>query len=259
MSNTRILSVGEDRMLLGTRNTILGAAGYIVESARSLKQAIDHFLAGYFDVVILCYSIVSKDRDLLTCWIRASGSLTPVVSISENPGQCDNFADANLEREPKKLLSGIRNILNQAARISSRTASLDGSADARRSKGNTRRRAILCIDDEPNLLVLRRRLLESAGYLVLTTTCGSEGLKLFSAGIVDAVVLDYAMPMMNGGAVAAQMRQIKEDVPLILLSGSSNIPEEELGLFSRFITKGGPPNMLLSAIEEILYAPTSRK
>jgi hypothetical protein len=67
------------------------------------------------------------------------------------------------------------------------------------------------------------------------------------------------MPMMNGGVVAAQMRQIKGDVPLILVSGGSTIPEEDLVLFNRSITKAEPPGVLLSAIKEILCAPDGQK
>ena len=67
MSPRIILSVGENLTLLETRNMVLRAAGYIVESARSLKQAIDHCLARDFDIVIMCHSVSSKDRapDLL--------------------------------------------------------------------------------------------------------------------------------------------------------------------------------------------------
>src|SRR5271156_3063210 len=104
MSRPVILSVGENRTLLEARNIILRAAGYMVESARSLKQAIDQCLARDFDVVIMCHSVSSKDRDCLTCWIRASGSLTRVVSVSKKRGQGDDFADANVEYEPEKLL-----------------------------------------------------------------------------------------------------------------------------------------------------------
>jgi CheY-like chemotaxis protein len=256
MSRTIILSVGENLTLLETRNIILRATGYIVESARSVKQAIDHCLARDFDVVIICHSVSSKDRDCLSCWIRASGSLTPVVSVSRNLGQGDDFADANLGHEREKLLSGIKDVLIEAVRISSGTAT---PSDPRGAKGNKWRKTVLCIDDEPNLLVLRRRLLQSAGYFVLTTNCGPNGLKVFSTGMVDAVVLDYAMPMMNGGAIAAQMRQIKGDVPLILVSGGSTIPEEDLALFNRSITKAEPPDVLLSAIKEILCPADEQK
>ena len=100
MSPTIILSVGENLTLLETRNMALRAAGYIVESARSLKQAIDQCQAREFNVVIMCHSVSSKDRDCLTSWIRASGLLTSVVSVSRDLGQGDDFADANLGYEP---------------------------------------------------------------------------------------------------------------------------------------------------------------
>jgi CheY-like chemotaxis protein len=256
MSLTIILSVGENRTLLETRNMVLRATGYIVESARSLTQAIDQCLAREFDVVIMCHSLSSKDRDCLTCWIRASGSLTAVVSVYRNLGQSDDFADASVGNEPEKFLSGIQDVLTEAVRMSSGTAT---SEDPRGAKGRKWRKTILCIDDDPNQLVLRRHLLHKAGYFVLTTNGGPSGLKLFSTGMVDAVVLDYAMPMMNGGAVASQMRQIKRDVPLILVSGGSTIPEEDLALFDRSITKAEPPGVLLSAIKEILCAPEEQK
>jgi CheY-like chemotaxis protein len=259
MSLRAILSVGEDRILLETRHIFLRAAGYIVVSTRSLKEAIEYSLGGDFDVVILCHSIASKNRDCLTCWIRASGAPTPVVSISAERDQRGDLTDGNLEHELKKLFSSVEYVSREAARTSSRTTNPDQIADTRWAKGHTWRKTILCIDDEPNLLVLRRRLLEEAGYLVLTTNSGADGLKIFSAGMVDAVVLDYSMPIMNGGAVAAEMRQIKADVPLILLSGSSSISEEDLALFNRFVTKGDPPNRLLSAIEESLFAPALQK
>ena len=253
MSPTIILSVGENLTLLETRNMALRAAGYIVESARSLKQAIDQCRAREFNVVIMCHSVSSKDRECLTSWIRASGALTSVVSVSRNLGHGDDFADANLGYEPEKFLSGIKDVLIEAARMSSGTATPEGP------RGNNWRKTILCIDDDPNLLVLRRRLLQRAGYFVLATNGGPNGLKVFSTGMVDAVVLDYAMPMMNGGAVAAQMRQIKGDVPLILVSGGSIIPEEDLALFNLSITKAEPPGVLLSAIKEILGAPDEQK
>ena len=256
MSPTIILSVGENLTLLETRNMVLRATGYRVESARSLKQAIDQCLVRDFDVVIMCHSVSSKDRERLTSWIRASGALTAVASVMGNPGQSDDFADANLGHEPEKFLRGIKAVLTEGVRMSSRTPTPE---DPGRAKGNRWRKTILCIDDDPNLLVLRRQLLQKAGYLVLTTNGGPNGLKVFSTGMVDTVVLDYSMPLMNGGAVAAQMRQIKGDVPLILVSGGSTIPQEDLALFNRSITKAEPPGVLLSVIKEILGTPDEQK
>ena len=64
---------------------------------------------------------------------------------------------------------------------------------------------VLCIDDEPQGLVVRKAILRNKGYEVLTATSGPEGLKLFEANPIDAVVLDYSMPGMNGGQVAAEL------------------------------------------------------
>ncbi len=260
MSSTVILSVGQDSTLLETRSLILRAAGYIVQQALSLQQAVNQFSSGDFDLVILCHSMPTKDRDHMACWIRASGSLTPVISISQNPGQRDDFADATIESAPIKLLRVIKKVSTKVARISAaETAMPDGRADGKDADGKAWRKTILSIDDDPNLLVVQRRLLENAGYLVLTMLGGSDGLKVFSTGIVDTVILDYAMPLMNGGAVAVRMRKIKKDVPLILLSGCSTIPEEDFALFDRFIPKGGSPIVLLSAIDELLSAAAQKK
>jgi DNA-binding response OmpR family regulator len=111
-----VLAVGLDSSLLEARNNILRSAGFLVESALSVKEAVARFLAGDFDLVTLCHSIPKKESDRLTCLIRASGSRTPVVSISGNPGQLDAFANATLEADPDKLLIGIREVLEKAAR-----------------------------------------------------------------------------------------------------------------------------------------------
>jgi CheY-like chemotaxis protein len=111
-----ILTVGFDLSLMRTRSLVLQSAGYIVESASSLKEAVDLFLAGDFDLVLLCNSIPTKDRDHLTCLIRATGSLTPVVSIARNLGECAAFVNATFEDGPNKFLAGIGEELSKATR-----------------------------------------------------------------------------------------------------------------------------------------------
>lgn len=177
MELTVILNVGQDPMLLDTRSIILRSAGYTVESAWSVKQAVTQFLAGDFDGVILCHSIPVKDRDRLTCLIRASGSLTPVIAVSESPSQCDSFADATIEPDPKKLLRGIKEVFDRPVKTSAGTTMPKGNAIAKRPECKVWCKTILCVDDDPSLLAIRRGLLENAGYLVLTTHDGSEGLR----------------------------------------------------------------------------------
>ena len=113
-----VLAVGFDSSLMKTRSLVLQSAGYIVESASSLKEAVARFQAGDFDLVLLCHSIPMKDRDHLTCLIRATGSLTPVISITRNLGACDAFVNAMVDDGPDKFLPGIEEELGKAARRS---------------------------------------------------------------------------------------------------------------------------------------------
>lgn len=111
-----VLSVGLDSSLLWIRNAVLQSVGYNVVSASSIKETVERFLAGDFDLVILCHSIPSRDRDRLACLIRASGSLVPIVCIAEIEGQSDTFASATLDNQPINYLAGIREVLIQAGR-----------------------------------------------------------------------------------------------------------------------------------------------
>lgn len=108
-------------------------------------------------------------------------------------------------------------------------------------------RLILCVDDETVGLQVRRMLLERAGYRVLTALDGPTGIDLFAREPVEAVVLDYSMPGMTGGEVARQLRRIKPQVPILMLSAYTSLPEEVDSLIDMRMTKGeGAPAFLRS-------------
>ena len=115
MELTLILSFGLDPELLRARNLLLQSEGYTVVSASSLKEAVDRFLAGDFDLVLLCQSIPPKERDRLTSLIRASGSRIPVVSVAEKICQDDAFGRTTVDSDPDALLMGIWEELVKAA------------------------------------------------------------------------------------------------------------------------------------------------
>jgi CheY-like chemotaxis protein len=111
MSETLVLSVGLDPLVLYSRETILRSAGYIVVSATSIREAFHLFRDGDFDLMILCPTFAVRDRERLTCLIRASGSRIPVAAISGAPGEQALFSDATLEENPTELIAGIRRLL----------------------------------------------------------------------------------------------------------------------------------------------------
>jgi CheY-like chemotaxis protein len=96
---------------------------------------------------------------------------------------------------------------------------------------------ILCVDDDEAILDLTRMALERKGYRVLTVTDGVTALEAFAACPVDAVVLDYEMPGMNGGQVAREMARVKPNIPKLLFSGSGGISAEESNAFQGHCAK----------------------
>jgi CheY-like chemotaxis protein len=112
--------------------------------------------------------------------------------------------------------------------------------------------AILCIDDEGPALMLRRRVLENAGYRVLTALTGKEGIEMFRQHRVDVVIVDYWMADLNGLEVAAQLKRLNRKTPIIMLSGYASILDEGLGKVDLWLRKGeGDPEQLLLAVAQL--------
>jgi CheY-like chemotaxis protein len=113
-------------------------------------------------------------------------------------------------------------------------------------------KTVLCVDDEKVGLRVRKIMLESHGFNVLTASSGLQGLAMFDDNEIDLVVLDYYMPGLNGGDVAAEMRRRRPDVPIIFLSAYFSLPPAALELANAFITKGDPPDVLIEKIEQLV-------
>ena len=112
--------------------------------------------------------------------------------------------------------------------------------------------AILCIDDEEPALMLRRRVLEKAGYRVFTALTGKEGIEIFRQQPFDVVILDYWMADMDGLDVAVELKRLNPKTPIIMLSGYASILDEGLGKVDLWLRKGeGDPEQLLRAVVQL--------
>jgi len=117
---------------------------------------------------------------------------------------------------------------------------------------SARPKTVLCVDDEKIGLRVRKIMLESRGFTVLTASNGPEGLKLFEEHHIDVVVLDYYMPDVNGGQVASEMRRRRPGVPIVFLSAYFSLPPEALEVADAFLTKGDPPDVLIAKIQNLV-------
>lgn len=82
---------------------------------------------------------------------------------------------------------------------------------------------ILVVDDEQMIRDFARDALELRGYSVMTAENGEEAVALFKErnGDIKLVLLDVAMPVMNGEETFRELRRIRPDVRAILSSGFS--------------------------------------
>ena len=120
MPYTVVLMVGQDRILTETRSQVLRMAGYTVVPAFTLQQAMDEFVSGDFDLVLICHSIPEDARERLVDVLRKHTSRTPIISVASFDGQLDGFADGTIKNDPGLLVAGLRNILHQGPYHSAR-------------------------------------------------------------------------------------------------------------------------------------------
>lgn len=111
---------------------------------------------------------------------------------------------------------------------------------------------ILCIDDEEIGLHVRKLVLESEGFRALTALDGKTGIHLFRKNHVDAVIVDYTMPKMDGAAVARALKQERPNVPVIMLSAVQDVPPPAHPVVDAYIQKGQSPAVLLKTLESLL-------
>lgn len=117
MPVTVVLAVGLDSWLLEDHRAAWRSAGYYVISTASIKEAINHFKAGDFDLVLLGHSIPAEAREEIAFLIRATGSRVPVACIAAASGHHDSFADATFEQDSSELLTDMGALLKSKARV----------------------------------------------------------------------------------------------------------------------------------------------
>jgi len=111
---------------------------------------------------------------------------------------------------------------------------------------------ILCVDDEAGALTIRQKLLERAGYVVLTAMNAADALQIFnSSKKVDLVVSDHLLPGTTGSKMASQMKSAKPAIPVLLISGVEDLPAGTEHA-DKFLGKTAGPEKLLLAIAELL-------
>jgi len=117
------------------------------------------------------------------------------------------------------------------------------------------KKKVLVVDDETSLLEILELVLTEAGYETQTATNEVEGLRAFLKEPWDAVVVDRAMPEMNGEELAQAIRTLAPHIPLIMITGFIDAVSHR-ELFDLIIAKPFRPANLLAHLSRLLARKT---
>lgn len=125
-------------------------------------------------------------------------------------------------------------------------------------KGKT----ILVVDDSPTVRKLISSKLEKSGHQVICAVDGVEAMTMIETMVPDLVLLDIAMPRMDGYQVCKLIRanDAAKDVPVVMISGKDGFFDKVRGRMAGttgYITKPFGPETLMKALETYLIPETA--
>lgn len=113
---------------------------------------------------------------------------------------------------------------------------------------------ILIIEDEPDLQRVVRDYLQKAGYTVLQSVRGDEGLSLWRTKHPDLVILDLNLPGLGGLEVAKAIRK-EDETPIIMLTSRIEETDRLIGLelgADDYIPKPFSPREVVARVKAVL-------
>jgi two-component system, cell cycle sensor histidine kinase and response regulator CckA len=111
---------------------------------------------------------------------------------------------------------------------------------------------ILLVEDEPAVRQLFATALSRAGYTVFEARNGEEAVKLFAehAAAIDLLLTDMRMPYMGGAELAQQLREKKETLKMICISGYGSSAASAVS--ADFLAKPFSRDEMLKKVREVL-------
>lgn len=118
---------------------------------------------------------------------------------------------------------------------------------------------LLCVDDRPALLQVRKNTLEQRGYSVVTATDAAMAITMLEKQTITAVVLEYKSEGMDAEALAWLIKRRFPQKPVVLLSAYADIPERVLWLVDEYVRKSDGVDGLVKVIGRFTARPTEKK
>ena len=116
------------------------------------------------------------------------------------------------------------------------------------NQGMAATNTLLCIHRDPAQL----HLLKEKGCGLITATNASDGLRLLMSQSVNAVVLDYYLGLLNGAVVADEIRQVRPQLPIVMVADHLELPDGALKSVDALVVKSDGPHFLWATVHFVL-------
>jgi DNA-binding response OmpR family regulator len=116
---------------------------------------------------------------------------------------------------------------------------------------------VLVVEDEKDISLSIRTVLERSGFTVSSSPDGKDGLRVFHTVRPDLVVLDIGLPSLDGWAVLERIRDMS-DVPVLMLTAHGTEADKVRGLHNGaddYLTKPFSNRELAARVEALLRRP----
>jgi CheY-like chemotaxis protein len=121
---------------------------------------------------------------------------------------------------------------------------------------------ILLVDDNRNGLLARKSVLEENGYEVRAHSLPLEALADFQEQSYDLVVTDYRMPRMTGAQLIVEVRSVRPNIPVVLVSGVVDVlglDEKSTGANVVIPKSSNEVTHLIRAVKHLLVSHGAKK
>jgi CheY-like chemotaxis protein len=120
---------------------------------------------------------------------------------------------------------------------------------------------VLCVDDDLGSREFYGKVLSEEGYQVISAGTGPQALDLVQSAKspVDAAILDYELPGMNGFELAVRLKIHDPALPILMISGSPPELDDMLPFVDAAMFKGVPVQHLLQGIDLLVAGRRRRR
>jgi len=112
---------------------------------------------------------------------------------------------------------------------------------------------VFYVDDNPKARRLLASVMRSCGFNVVSAGDPIDAVLRAKTSSFDLALLDYQMPKLSGGELAQKIKCLKPDLPIVLISGFSFLPPDELLFVDAHIGRGATLDELLETMRLLIH------